>query len=645
MRSIIQASNARSAQMGIVLDQVASRVILSSDALLDKILQHRELILATEPFMNQLYNFVKGSNFIAILIDAGGCILSMIGDEAILQEAYALKMVPGAYMDEGNIGTNAMGTALHLGEPVQVSGREHVIEAYYRWTCSCAVIRDENQKIIGALDLTGYKEGAHCHTLGMVVAAVHAIENTLKLQGKNRAIEVQSTLAERVMEMVEAGIVICDERGKVQHANEHALKLLGASQDIVCGKPLWHVVKDYEELMLDLNSTGSVIERQVHLTAECVSESVQMTATPVSVGANGARYFVLRLDQTKLPRRLKQSIADSQALYTFDKIIGNTKKMQDLTTFAKQVANSRSTVLITGESGTGKEVFAHAIHNHSERRQKPFVVVNCGSIPSNLIESELFGYDEGAFTGAKKGGNPGKFEIADGGTLLLDEIGDMPVSMQTRLLRVLQEGIVCRVGSHQQRAVDVRLIAATNRDLSEAVAKGRFRLDLFYRLNVLPMHLPPLKERREDIGLLADFFVQRLSRRMYLKPIALTEIEIAALKSYSWPGNIRELENAMEWRLNTHQLPMHILGEPNGHSTMASTVNSGAVFAAVPENQMPASERMTKPFETLEAFDTLETFEKQYIQKVYQSVDGNLAKAAKILGIARNTLYKKLSVD
>jgi len=618
--------------LGIEKSQIASRKMLASETLLDKMLQHRDLILATEPFMNQLYDFVKGSNFIAILTDAQGCILSMIGDEPILHEAQALKMVPGAYMDEGSIGTNAMGTALHLGEPVQVSGEEHAIEAYYRWTCSCAVIRDENQQVIGALDLTGYKEGAHSHTLGMVVAAVRAIENALKLQGKNRTIQEQSTLAERVMELVEAGIVICDDRGIVQHANAQALKCLGVHSHVISGKPLWHVVKDYESLMSELNTQGVVQERTVFLTAACQTESIQMTATPVDVGAQGARYFVLRLDQAKLPRRLKASIAASQALYTFDKIIGTTKRMNALVTFAKQVADSRSTVLITGDSGTGKEVFAHAIHNHSDRRQRPFVVVNCASIPSNLIESELFGYEEGAFTGAKKGGSQGKFEAADGGTLFLDEIGDMPLSMQTRLLRVLQEGIICRVGSNEQRAVDVRLIAATNKDLSDAVAKGRFRLDLFYRLNVLPMHLPPLSERIEDIPQLADFFLQRLARRMNRKPISLGDEEIEMLKHYHWPGNIRELENVLEWRINTQQLPPHICGLPR--------LDLGVGQDAL-ENRHLASKKGEVLLESGD-YETLEAYESHYIQKVYRASGGNLAKTAKILGIARNTLYKRL---
>lgn len=262
-------------------------------------------------------------------------------------------------------------------------------------------------------------------------------------------------------------------------------------------------------------------------------------------------------------------------------------------------------------------------------------MVNCAAIPNSLIESELFGYEEGAFTGAKKGGNPGKFEVADGGTLFLDEIGDMPYAMQTRLLRVLQEGVICRVGSHHPRAVDVRLIAATNRDLSEAVAKGRFRLDLFYRLNVLPLHLPALRERPEDILPLADYFLGRLARKNNRKPFSLSSTEMAQLQDYDWPGNIRELENVMEWRLNTDLLPAYLTltGNPKYNDLSEGGINILSRGSdATPSKADDQSE-----------FESLETFETRYINQVYTALNGNLAKTAKILGVARNTVYKKLN--
>jgi len=274
-------------------------------------------------------------------------------------------------------------------------------------------------------------------------------------------------------------------------------------------------------------------------------------------------------------------------------------------------------VLITGETGTGKEVFAQAIHNHSDRADMPFVAVNCGAIPINLIESELFGYEEGAFTGAKRGGSEGKFQSADGGTIFLDEIGEMPMDMQVRLLRVIEESVVTRVGGIKQIPVDVRIIAATNRELAEAVESGKFRKDLFYRLNVLPIYLIPLRERKGDVKLLLDYYMNKISKKLNKGKIIFDEKEMAKLINYSWPGNIRELQNVVEMVLNTGKLPGEIFGLQSEVQYVAKN--------AVNEN----------------GYD-LQEVEKGYIIKALNECDYNITRTAKKLGIARNTLYKKI---
>ncbi|HWQ31200.1 MAG TPA: sigma 54-interacting transcriptional regulator [Negativicutes bacterium] len=254
-------------------------------------------------------------------------------------------------------------------------------------------------------------------------------------------------------------------------------------------------------------------------------------------------------------RSLANRIMGSKAIYTFDKFVGSDERFLEVMEYAQKVSDSRSTILITGESGTGKEVFAQAIHNYSTRREEPFVAINCGAIPRNLMESELFGYEEGAFTGAKKGGSPGKFEIAYGGTLMLDEIGDMPIDMQIKLLRVIEEGVITRVGGTRQIPINVRIIAATNKNLVQEVENGNFRLDLYYRLNVLPIHLPALRERRGDIESIARYFMKSMSKRLNKKEVQLGDDMIQCLKEYNWPGNIRELENVIERMINTQNMP------------------------------------------------------------------------------------------
>lgn len=280
------------------------------------------------------------------------------------------------------------------------------------------------------------------------------------------------------------------------------------------------------------------------------------------------------------------------------------------------MADSKSTILITGETGTGKEVFAGFIHNYSNRRKEPFIAINSAAIPKTLIEFELFGYEEGAFTGAKKSGQVGKFELAHKGTIFLDEIGEMPLELQTRLLRVIEEGIVSRIGGTEPIVVDVRIIAASNKNLREEVEKGNFRKDLFYRLNVLPINILPLRHRQEDIPLLAEYFMEKLSKRLNKRMVPMTEEEINKLMEYSWPGNVRELENFIELTINLEYVPVHILFREETYNTIAT-------------------EHTIKNI-------SLEAMEKNHILEVLKINNGNITGAAKVLGIGRNTLYRKI---
>jgi len=252
----------------------------------------------------------------------------------------------------------------------------------------------------------------------------------------------------------------------------------------------------------------------------------------------------------RLQHQVEAALQAANATYTFGAMVGRDPAFLRVIEKARQVANSTSTVLIRGESGTGKELLARAIHSASNRRDKPFVVVNCPSIPESLLESELFGYVGGAFTGANRLGKPGKFELADGGTIFLDEIGDLPLSVQPKLLRVIQERTVDRVGGTQSVAVDVRVIAATNKDLEQMVAKGAFRADLYYRLNVIPLYIPPLRERPDDIGLYLDYFLQKYSKQLCRPGLRLAPELRQWLQNFSWPGNVRQLANVVEYLAN-----------------------------------------------------------------------------------------------
>jgi len=324
----------------------------------------------------------------------------------------------------------------------------------------------------------------------------------------------------------------------------------------------------------------------------------------------------------KIYRKSVEKLSSGHAIYTFDKIIGKSENFISIVKYAKKISDSTSTILITGESGTGKEIFAQAIHNGSGRRDRVFVAVNCGAIPPNLIEAELFGYEEGAFTGAKKGGNAGKFEMAHGGTIFLDEIGEMSLETQVRLLRVIEESVVSRVGSSKQIPVDVRIIAATNKNLKEEVKNGNFRKDLFYRLNVLPICLPSLRERKDDIPLLVDYYMNRISKKLNKKKFQINKILMSKFLEYEWPGNVRELQNVIEFIVNTEKIPEDIL--------------------KIYKVQGMAEKNIIKSPEKFENMK-LEDVEKSHIIKVLRSFSGNISLAAKVMGIGRNTLYRKIS--
>ncbi|HWQ77608.1 MAG TPA: sigma 54-interacting transcriptional regulator [Anaerovoracaceae bacterium] len=621
-------SHERCRQYKVEQDRVYSKRIISGNELYRKFEAKRELIDTAEFYMNRLYNFVKGSNFFSILTDEEGCILSIIGDENILTEAFSLKMVPGAYMDERSIGTNAMGTTLYEVKPLQVSGEEHYVKAYHRWTCSASPIRNSTGEIIGSIDLTGYSESVNLHTLGMVVAAANAIEEMLDIKRFNAELSMEKKFTETILESIDSGILTSDLDGNIKTVNRHAADLFGYSPDEMRAMKMWHLLDDWNRVKTAVINNKSFVDVDVFVNSRRKKLQFNLSAYPNLDGEQKLMNIVLVFVEVKKVRKLASKIMGHQAVYTFDKIIGQDKNFVRIIEYAKKIADSRSNVLIMGESGTGKELFAQAIHNYSSRRDEPFVALNCGAIPRNLIESELFGYEGGAFTGAKISGQPGKFEIADGGTIFLDEIGEMPLDMQTRLLRVIEEGILIRIGSNKEIVVDARVIAATNKDLNEEVRKGNFRKDLYYRLNVLPIRLMPLRERKGDIPLLSQYFMERISRKLKKKSVPINEETMKTFLEYEWPGNVRELENIIELTVNTESIPdsfLKSLGSPEEKFELALNRPEFEKAGGAAEENL-----------------NLESMERKHILRVLKLYEGNITLCAKTLGIGRNTLYRKM---
>lgn len=441
----------------------------------------------------------------------------------------------------------------------------------------------------------------------------------------------EASLLETMLAAPDELIVVVNKNGYIENMSQAYGDFLGIQVQNAIGR---HVTEVIENTRMDI-----VVKTGVPETGETQDiHGEKMIATRIPIRKNGmviGAYGRVLVRNTRELHMLHDKLSSIEmelnmykrtfekintAKYTVDDIIGDCSIMQDLKDSVRKVAKTNSNVLIMGESGTGKELFAHSIHAGSMRRKAPFVCVNCGSIPEQLIESELFGYEEGAFTGARKGGKIGLFPAAHGGTIFLDEIGELPLSMQVRLLRVLQDREIQRVGSNVREKVNVRVVAATNRNLYQMVKKGEFRSDLYYRLNVVTLHLPLLRERKEDLPLLIQMILSKISKKESMGAIEISREAMDHLLRYDWPGNVRELENVLERAINFTDA---------GEKIKAKNLPERITGSMVSQTVMPLKELM-------------ENTEKDAIKDALLRCRNCKAKAANELGISRTTLYEKM---
>ena len=587
----------------------------------DRCKRKQELINVAAPYMQKLFEIVRESRFIVVLADEQGIVLESFGDKVMLERPEA--SVPGANRSEAALGSNAIGTSLYLAKPIQIGATENYSKCGHLWTCSAAPIRDPKGNVIGCIDLSGYWLDAHPHTLGMVIASADAIQRQLRLEETNKTNLFISRLQHATLASIAEGILVYDHCGIILQANSYVTKLIGINMEKLIGENIHKLLKwdiNFAEIM---KSGEELNDFEVRFYVNRRQKNCYVTRTNF-VNDQGFLVHVLVLKENQQVRSLINKSIGSRAMIDFDSIIGVSQKHKNTVKLAKTVAKSSSTILLRGESGTGKEMFAQAIHNFSNRSDKPFISINCGAVPRNLIESELFGYESGAFTGSRKEGYMGKFELADGGTLFLDEIGDMPFGLQVVLLRVLENKEIVRIGGYKAKKVDVRIIAATNADLEKAIANNTFRRDLFYRLNVLPIRLPPLRERIEDIRPLALHFIGKYNQRLDKDVMGIDEDAMQILEDYSWPGNARELENVLEGAMNI-----------SSDSRITAVDISNYIRTDFTNNIPHISQRSR-------------VINKDTILNEIKATRGNVRKTAINLGISRSTLYriiKKYGID
>ncbi len=451
---------------------------------------------------------------------------------------------------------------------------------------------------------------------------------------ENSVLQDHAYLLDRLMEVAYDGIVVVDDAGIIRHISTAYLDFLQIPAEEALGRHVAEVVENTRMHLVLETGQAEVAQLQMIKGDYMVASRFPLYRNGKLVGAIGKVLFRnidelqelnkhIRLLQRELEQCRVAMRSGAVSRHSFDEILGESPPLLLAKEHARKAAATDSTVLLLGESGCGKELFAQAVHRESPRSAAPFIKINCAAIPAELLESELFGYEDGAFTGARKGGKIGKFEAANGGTVFLDEIGDMPLQMQAKLLRVLQDREVEPIGATVGKRVDVRILAATNRDLTALVDTGRFRSDLYYRLSVVEVRIPPLRERRGDLDLLIPHLLQQACARLgkYVEEIAPDAM--ARLRRYDWPGNVRQLQNVIE------------------HAVVL--VDRDAVIRPeqLPRQLRTEQEIAASALPTLE--DTLATAEAAAIQQALRAAKGKKAQAARLLGISRSKLYERMA--
>jgi PAS domain S-box-containing protein len=475
-----------------------------------------------------------------------------------------------------------------------------------------------------------FRDGA----LAGAVSIFQDITETEKISRELDSVKVLVHTLEEVLSGAGEWMLVVDASGVITMISEAYAEFNGTTVSGAIGKHVTEVIENTRMHIVARTGAAELGEPQKIRGRDVIVNRIPLKDGDRVVGAYGRVVFKdveqlrqlagkLNILESKVKYYEEELTHLRGAKYTFDSIVGSGPSIAAAKEEARRASRTDSTVLLRGDTGTGKELFAHAIHAAGQRRSGPFIKLNCAAVPAELLESELFGYEEGAFTGAKKGGKAGKFELAQGGTLFLDEIGDMPLPMQAKLLRVLQEREVERVGGISSRKVDIRIIAATGRHLEELVGEGTFRTDLYYRIHVIPVHIPPLRERREDVGEISEHFLSKISSDSGEPKRRLSAEVLAILRSYGWPGNVRELQNVLERAvamsrgdiLLPEHLPPHLL---------RAVPDAGK--AAVPGSLASAK---------------AET-ERNAILAALKASGGNKSKAAGLLQIHRVKLYEKM---
>ncbi|WP_428825490.1 sigma-54-dependent Fis family transcriptional regulator [Azonexus sp. IMCC34842] len=589
---------------------IAGRESLDRLALKTEQERNRYLLLQGRPIMEHVYEQIRESGSMVILADANGLLLETVGDPDFVDRAGRIALSAGASWDENQRGTNAIGTALAEEAPTAVLGAEHFFENNAFLTCCASPIFGPDGRLIGVLDISGDYRSQQRHTLGLVRLSSLLVEKRLFECLHAGDILVCFHGRADYLGSPKEGLAAVSPDGQILAMNRAGLDILGIRQVDAVRRDFSLVFENSLATLIDRLRHKPQATGELSVNGKVLSLQLRGQLPPASMA--GRVY-----DEPAAERPPRPAAATPAPAITLDSLNTGDERLQAAIDRARRILGRDIPILIQGESGAGKELFAKGFHNSGPRQAGPFVALNCASIPENLIESELFGYAGGAFTGARKEGAPGKIQQAHGGTLFLDEIGDMPLNLQARLLRVLQERCVTPLGSTRAIQVDISLVCATHRRLREEVARGTFREDLYYRLNGLCVTLPALRERtdlRQLVGKLAAAEAGQSA------PVQFSEGALLAIEKYAWPGNIRQLFNVIRVAI--------------------ALLDDGTTL--IDESHLPEELFETTSAAPGSATGSLEAIGRDAAWRTLESAGGNISAAARQLGISRNTLYRKL---
>lgn len=602
VRDVILQSWNRSKQYNDLNPMIQGSIKNISDEDLKEIRGENEVFHLAQPVLKQAGQELSNDKHVLLFCDSDGIILDHYGDRPVAHQiGNSVNANNGSQWSERWAGTNAIGTSIILKQPVQIFSSEHFSHSCHDWVCSAAPILDPlTSELLGVINLSTTSDSYHTLSMMKTVAIVNQIEKILFHNYYQAREMMQNIYIEAISKWKNQTVILCNSKGEVLRINgDHQVDEIASLLSRTVENNELTMKKEWEDEVTLHGSPYRAIYKKIIWYDR----------------------FIGLIAILEKKNRIGHSTVNHNhyAKYSLQSLVGKSEAFRSSIQLARVAASSDSNVLITGDSGTGKELVASAIHQASSRSDYPFIALNCAAIPKDLLPSELFGYVAGAFTGANPKGSIGKFELANKGTLFLDELGDMPLDSQVQLLRVIQEQEIIRIGDKTRIPIDVRVIAATNKNLPGDIAAGKFRKDLYYRLNVFHIELPSLRNRAEDVPLLAENFVQKLTIKKHHGPYRIADEAMEALKNYSWPGNIRELENVMEYAVNfsangiitSESLPKHI------------------------HNQQ------TLPINTLER-NPVNQAELDWIKQALKRSRMNVTDAAKELNMSRSTLYRKL---